>query len=444
MINRTVFYLISFLLLFPAFAAGQDSGSDTLSLDEAINRALEENHSIIISRNLADIEENSATIGNAGYLPNLSLNSSYSESVEDTRLEFTNQPGQDVNGSQSNRLNASVDLQWVLFDGFGNRYRLKSLNRGAELGNIQSRQEIELTLLQVIELYLNVSTQSQLLDVTREAVDISNQRYRRALRNYETGGGTRVDLLNAEVSLNQDSIRVVETEVSLNRAKRNLQVLLGEDPSPDIRVNDEIEINDKLSLDTLLPDALSENARLNASAIESEQAMLQLQQSRAGRYPQISTNASYSYNRLESDAGQFTFQETDGFSAGLSFSFSIFDGFRRNITIQNNQIRVKNSEEQRQLTEKEVRSDVLNVYETYAANLFLLEKQQLNVETAQLNFERTEIAFEQGQVSNTDFREAQLNLLQSRQDLISLRVQAKLSEIDLLQISGQILNRVGK
>lgn len=252
-----------------------------------------------------------------------------------------------------------------------------------------------------------------------------------------------MDLLNAEVSLNQDSIRVVETELSLNRAKRNLQVLLGEDPFSDLQVDNDIEIDDNLSLDTLLPAALSENARINASSIETELARLQLQQSRSARYPQLSTNAGYSYSRLESDAGQFIFQETDGFTAGLSLRFNIFDGFRQNIVIQNDQIRIKNSREQQQLTEKQVQSNILNTFETYTSNLFLLEKQQLNVETAELNFERTEVAFQQGQVSNTDFREAQLNLLQARQDLISQRVQAKLSEIDLLQISGQILNRVG-
>ena len=436
--------LVSLLLLTPAILAGQKSGTDTLSLNEAINRALEENHSIIISRNLAEIDENSATIGNAGYLPNLSLNSSYNESVEDTRLEFPSQPGQDVTGSRSSRFNASLDLQWVLFDGFGNRYRLQSLQRGRDLSDVQSRQEIEATLLQVIERYLEVSTQAQLLEVTREAVEISNQRYRRALENFEAGGGSRVDLLNAEVSLNQDSVRVVETEVNLNRARRNLQVLLGNDPSVNVSVEQQYELNDRLTLNTLLPSALSQNARLSASDIEAEQARLQLQQSRAERYPQISTNASYSYNHLESDAGQFTFQETEGFTAGLTFSLPIFDGFRRNIAVQNDKIRVKNSEEQRRLIEKEIRSALLNTYETYSANLFLLEKQELNVETAELNFERTELAFEQGQVTNTDFREAQLNLLQARQDLISQRVQAKISEIDLLQISGQILNRVGE
>jgi outer membrane protein TolC len=429
------------LLLFfiPVIVSAQEKSS--VSLDEAIEIALEENHSIIISRNLAEIDDNSATIGNAGYLPSLSLNSSYTETVEDTRLDFP-QPAssQDVSGSRSNRLNASLDFQWVLFDGFGNRYRLKNLKSGAELGAVQSQQEIELTLLQVIELYLNVSTQAQLLDVTEESVEISNQRYRRALRNFEAGGGSRVDLLNAEVNLNQDSIRVVETELGLNRAKRNLQVLLGSDPASDISVQEQIEITDRLSLDTLLPAAISQNTRLSASSIESERARLQLRQSRAARYPQIATNASYNYSRFESDAGQFTFQETDGFSAGLSFSFSLFDGFRRDLAIQNDKIRVKNSEEQRRLTENEVRSDVLNAYEAYSANLYLLEKQQLNVQTAELNFERTELAFEQGQVSNTDFREAQLNLLETRQNLISLQVQAKLSEIDLLQLSGQLIS----
>jgi outer membrane protein TolC len=436
-----LFSLVIGLLLAgtPLSAIAQDSTN--ITLDQAIMQALEENHSIIISRNLAKIDENSATIGNAGYLPSLSLNSSYTETIEDTRIEFPNPSNnQDVSGNRSNRIGASLDLQWVLFDGFGNRYQLQSLQAGADLSSLQSRREIELTLLQVIELYLNVSTQSQLLEVNRESVQISNQRYRRAQRNFETGGGTRVDLLNAEVSLNQDSIRVVETELSLNRAKRNLRVLLGADPTADFTVDNSMDIDERLSLDTLLPAALSQNARLSATEIESELARLQLQQSRAGAYPQISTNASYNYSRLESDAGQFTFQEANGITAGLSFSFSLFDGFRRDITIQNDKIRVKNSQEQRRLTEKEIQSEVLNAYETYTSNLYLLEKQQLNVETAELNFERTELAFEQGQVTNTDFREAQLNLLETRQDLISLRAQAKLSEIDLLQLSGQLLS----
>ncbi len=437
--NRTV-YLFVILFLTPFLAVSQNT--DELSLSEAINKALDENHSIIISRNLTEIDENSATLGNAGYLPNLSLNSSYRESIEDSRLEFVNQQGQDVEGSRSKQFNASLDLEWVLFDGFGNRYRLQSLERGRDLSEVQSRSEIEATLLEVIERYLEVSTQAQLLDVTREAVEISNERYQRAKRNFEAGGGSQVDVLNAEVNLNQDSVRVVETEVNLNRAKRNLQVLLGDNPSGDVTVQEEFELDQQLALDDLLLKSASNNASLRSAAIELDQARLQLQETQSGRYPQISTNASYNYNRLESDAGQFTFQETDGFNAGITFSFPIFDGFRRNISVQNDKIRVKNSEEQRRLTEKEIESALLNAYETYNSNLYLLEKQQLNVETAELNFERTQLAFEQGQVSNTDFREAQLNLLETRQALISQRVEAKLSEIELLQISGQILNRL--
>jgi outer membrane protein TolC len=437
--NRTV-YLLVILFLLPFLADAQSTAE--LSLSEAINKALDENHSIIISRNVAEIDENSVTLGNAGYLPNLSLNSSYRESIEDSRLEFANQPGQDVDGSRSSQFNASLDLEWVLFDGFGNRYRLQSLERGRDLSEVQSRSEIETTLLEVINRYLEVSTQAQLLEVTREAVEISNERYQRAKENFEAGGGSRVDVLNAEVNLNQDSVRVVETEVNLNRAKRNLQVLLGDNPSGDVSVQKEFELDQQLSLDDLLLKSASNNASLRSAAIELEQARLQLQETQSGRYPQISTNASYNYNRLESDAGQFTFQETDGFNAGITLSFPIFDGFRRNISVQNDRIRVKNSEEQRRLAEKEIESALLNAYETYNSNLFLLEKQQLNVETAELNFERTQLAFEQGQVSNTDFREAQLNLLETRQALISQRVEAKLSEIELLQISGQILNHL--
>ncbi|MFO7847344.1 MAG: TolC family protein [Balneolaceae bacterium] len=433
-----IFFVLTFGAAFTAVA--QDTGELELTLQQAVERALEENHQIIISRNLAEVDAKSATRGNAGYLPTLSLNSSYSESMEDSRFEFSGgENEQDVSGSRASNLNASVEFNWVLFDGLGNRYRFESLQATQDLSSAQTRQEIEGTLLDVITRYLDVTLQSQLLDVSEEAVEVSAQRYSRARQNYDMGGGSQVDLLNAEVDLNSDSIRVAETELALNQAKRNLLVLIGESPAQDLSADQEISLDDELSLDTLLHSALSDNSRLSATNIESERARLQLQQSRAARYPELSTQASYNYNRRSSDAGQFTFQETDGFTAGVALSFNIFDGFRRNIEIQNNEILLKNSREQYELVEKEIESALLNAYDTYTTNLLLYEKQELNIQTAEVNFDRTRLAFEQGQVSNTDFREAQLNLLEARQELISRRADAKLSEIELLRLAGKLL-----
>jgi outer membrane protein TolC len=414
--------------------------SDSLSLSQAVSRALQHNHNIIIARNQAEIDQNSATIGNAGYLPRIIANSSYSQSVENTRLNFAgNTPDTSRTGSQSNQFNASVSMQYTLFDGFGNAYRMRSLDTQAELGDVQSRLQIEGTLLQVIQRYLQVLAQDELTEINREAVAISEERYERARKQYELGGRTKVNLLNAEVALNQDSVRYVESQASLRQAKRDLLVLLGGNPSEDIDVETSVQIEKQLNLQELLQNALNNNASLVSSRLRSEQAELSLKQSRAGRYPQLNAEATYSYTRSESEANLLTFQETDGFTGGLSLNFTIFDGFRRNIDIQNARIRLKNSRQDRRLAEKQLRRDMRNAYEEYSTNLFLLDKQRLNVETAELNFSRTRQAFELGQVSNTEFREAQLNLLRAQQELVNLEINAKLSEVELLQLGGQLL-----
>jgi len=293
--------------------------------------------------------------------------------------------------------------------------------------------------LRVVRRYLQVIAQSELTEINREAVNISEERYQRALQQHQMGGRTKVNLLNAEVALNQDSVRYVESQANLRKAKRDLLVLLGSQPSNSIRVQSRIDISKKLKLHELLQSALSSNASLVSSRLQKKQAELSLKQSRSDRYPQLNAEASYSYRRSESEANLLTFQETDGFTGGVSLTFNIFDGFRRNIDIQNAEIRLKNSRQARKQAEKNLRRDLRNTYENYNTNLFLLDKQRLNVRTAELNFSRTQQAFELGQVSNTEFREAQLNLLRARQELINLKVNAKLSEVELLQLGGKLI-----
>ncbi|MDZ7681935.1 MAG: TolC family protein [Fodinibius sp.] len=449
--NNTITLSLLLLLISTTIAAAQPGSmqpdslqGDSLSLSQAVSQALQHNHNIIIARNQAQIDQNNATIGNAGYLPRIVANSSYSQTVENTRLNFAgNTPDTSRSGSRSNQFNAGVSMQYTLFDGFGNAYRMRSLDTQAELGDAQSRLQIEGTLLQVVQRYLQVLARDKLTKINREAVTISQERYERARQQYQLGGRTKVNLLNAEVALNQDSIRYVQSQASLHQAKRELLVLLGSNPSENISVESSVEIDKELELQKLLQGALNNNASLISSQLRSKQAKLSLQQSRAGRYPQLNAEASYNYNRSESEANLLTFQETDGFTGGLSLNFTIFDGFRRNIDIQNAQIQLKNSRQERRLAEKQLRRDMRNAYEEYSTNLFLLKKQRLNVQTAELNFSRTRQAFELGQVSNTEFREAQLNLLRAQQELVNLEIDAKLSEVELRQLGGQLLESTG-
>ena len=81
-----------------------------------------------------------------------------------------------------------------------------------------------------------------------------------------------------------------------------------------------------------------------------------------------------------------------------------------------------------------------NTYESYNNALFVLEAQTRNVATNYNNFERTQERYKLGQVSSIEFRQAQINLLNSKTAMNNAKYDAKLIELDLLQLAGELLN----
>ncbi len=349
MITLCSFFVISGLL------TAQESPiipNEVITLQKAISIALEKNHSITIANNNAEINSNNATIGNAGLLPTVSASGSYSGSVTDAEIRQPGQATQTVNGANSNTLAGSISAGYLLFDGFGNYYRFQSLKSLEEQAGVQARLQIEGTLLQVISLYLGVVTQKQSLEISKEAIARSLERYSRVSKRFELGNASRLDLLSAQVDLNADSVSYIQAANQLLNAKRNLLIELGAEPDELIQVVYDIDLNASLLLEELLPASLNNNASLVLSKLSAENALLGIKQNRSGRFPKISLNGSYDYFKNESDASQFEYQKFTGFSGGISVSLNLFNGFKQETQIQNAQVQLKNNEDSLVLAQK--------------------------------------------------------------------------------------------
>ena len=67
--------------------------------------------------------------------------------------------------------------------------------------------------------------------------------------------------------------------------------------------------------------------------------------------------------------------------------------------------------------------------------------QKLSVKTAQLNFDLTVEKYKLGQVINTQFREAQFNLIMSKNNYNNSTFNARLAELEIIKLSGLLLNQ---
>ena len=83
--------------------------------------------------------------------------------------------------------------------------------------------------------------------------------------------------------------------------------------------------------------------------------------------------------------------------------------------------------------------EVTSAYESYRNSLLVMDLEQKYLEAAELNFKRTRELYNLGQVTTTQFREAQLNLIRSRSNVATARYEARLKEIELLRLTGQLL-----
>ena len=87
-----------------------------------------------------------------------------------------------------------------------------------------------------------------------------------------------------------------------------------------------------------------------------------------------------------------------------------------------------------------VERDFNNAWDDYQNKLVIFQVQEDNIRTSQNNFDRTEEKFKIGQVTSIEFRQAQLNLLNAELSRNQAKYDAKLAELTLLQLSGELLN----
>jgi len=420
-------------VLFLTCSFSLASAQELLTFKDAIAMAMQKNHRIEIARNDAQIAENNVHIGNAGLLPRIDV--SAGSNYQDSKL---NTPaGELAEGSTLNT--AQVQARYTLFDGFGNIYRFKRLQALGEIGRLQARSQIENTLVQVSGAYYAAALSFDNLEIAKELLSISRERLERAKKKSLFGQANTIQVLAAKVDLNADSVTVTQAIFHWDEAKRNLNVLLSRDVNADFVIDSRIEFPQEIELATVRNAALEQNAAFLISQHLHKQSNYDVNIARSARLPQVDFTTSYGYNRTDSELRIALNEPNKVFRAGATISLNLFDGFRTSKQIQNAKLELEN----RKIAEKEARlqleRDVANGYEAYRNARLVLSLEEQNLKSAQLNFKRTQELFNLGQVTTTQFREAQLNLIRAKNNISSAKFSAKLDEIELLRLSGTLI-----
>lgn len=410
----------------------------TLTLEEAVQIGLENNYGLQISRNLQIEAENNRSLGNAGFLPMVDLTGSRTESIDDSEFRSADGTGSTNEGARSTNTNASLNLNWTVFDGLTSFARYDRLGLLKEISDEQLRFDMEYMVSQIALSFFNVIRISEQMKVLENNIDVSLERIEIEETKVDLGSGSEYDLLQARSDLNADRAAFIRERNQLNEAKITLNELLSRDPRTDFEVTTEIDVNRFLPEEELFDQLMKENAELAIARFENEVSQLEIREVQGERYPQISLTSGYSFNRSENDGGFFQFNETTGFSVGVTARVNIFNGFNLNRRVQNAQIRKKNAELNLEAQKLRLESDFQAIYRTYQNSIELVDLEEDNLANAEETLDIALERFRLGSISSLEFREAQRTFLAAENRLINAKFEAKVAETELLQLTGEL------
>lgn len=439
---------LGFLLFFISFIVS----AQQLTKQEAIRLTLENNFGILIAANTIEVAKNNKGIFNSGYLPALTANAGANYQSATTNTSFqgaidpnTGQPRNDIEikDAETQRFNAGLNLNYTLFDGLGRFYNFKRLKEQYNLTELQARETIENTILQLFSVYYEVAKLSENLEILKETLRISRERVSRSNFQFEYGQNTKLNVLNAQVDVANDSINLLNTRQQLANAKRDLNVILNEDIEKKFEVDTMLKFIPKIRLDEYVAKSTENNVKLLKNESTMRISDYDIKVSKSGYLPSVGLTGSYGWNENRNPPSTFfpgNVSDTYTMAAGINLTWNLFDGGTTITRVKNAKIALDNQEILKNQVAKEIERDIANALGNYRNRLNIYKIQQQNVITSQNNFERSQERFKLGQITSIEFRQAQINLILAETNKNSAKYDAKIAELQLLQLTGQLLN----
>ncbi len=429
------------LILILVLTAYQGFSQDSLDSDQLLSEVLKNAFGLRIAELNVSIAETQNDIGNAGLLPSLNVSAGGTYSNNNAELTIIGQPQPiEVSGAEATQLNAGLNLNYTLFNGFSGKNTLKRLQVQEDLADVNKRTQVELVIANSLSAYYSAAGLQRSLKAAKQSLEISRERMERAQLKYEYGGQSKLEYLSAQVDYSNDSVAYLNASLALNQAKRQLNYLMAkEEQNTDFVLSEAVFFSDMADISELKSrskenSSIIRNAKMNLLLAEQD-----LKIARSSYYPRIDINAGYNYVNSENEAGVLSQQITFGLNTGVSLSYNLFAANRRKINAEVAQLRLQSQMIQEEDARLQTNRDLENAWDIYQTRKSLVEIEANNLKTAELNFQRADELYRLGGITNVQFRDAQLNLLRSRIRSIQTRYDLKLAEIEILRISGELM-----
>ncbi|HLA54962.1 MAG TPA: TolC family protein [Flavobacterium sp.] len=409
-----------------------------LTVEDAVKIALKNNYDIRIASNDLKVDQQNVSLANAGILPRVDANIVDSNGIQTTSQTRSDGTKTSLDNAKNNSLNYGVTLGWTVFDGFRMFARYDQLKALEKLGDAEMKLVILTKVGDVMNTYYNLVQQKQQLDALDSTIVISQQRVNTAQNRFTIGKAAKLEVLNAQVDLNTDTTNLLRQKELYANTKTQLNEIMARDVKTDFTVVDSVAVDSNLLLPELTTLAEKQNPQLQAQIINKRVAELQLKQVKANRFPTVNVNTGYNFAESKSSLGFTSESYARGLTYGFSASMNLFNGFLQKRNEKIARLQIDNSSIAIEQQNQALNSQLTSAYQTYLTNIQLIDLEEKNEALAKQNLDITLEKYRIGTIPTLEFRTAQLNYVNAKVRYSNAQYLAKLSEIALKELAGNL------
>ncbi len=443
-IRATVFVTVLFLffLLIPSIRAQGQIQERRMSVIEAVQTALADNHEIKALQSATRAQEKDIGIARSHLLPRISFEERFLRTTNPgyafmSRLNQERIGAQDFNPDLLNRPDAINDFQSSLtveqplfmkkaYIGLS-MSRTEARAKGEEL--LRKREDIA---FQVVKACLMLSSAKEYARAVEQGVEDAREHKRVADLRYKNGLGQYADSLRAATAFMEARQKKNIADKYVSLAKRGLGLLLATTESIDV---DDSAIDLPLNDLAIYVKSAESRSDLQAARLRYENAEQNIKMAEAAYFPNIGMGGTYQFN----DHNQPFGSEGKSWQVMAFLRWDIFDGTKREYERAKAKHLAAQVHQQVSAMEKGVSYRIYEAYMNVDETQKSIDLTREALKTAEEGTRLFKLRYENGFSPLADLLSAQASLEQARAGLVDRENAYKIALATLSFESGTIL-----
>lgn len=270
------------------------SSANAITLQEAVNKALENNKEILSYKQQIKTAEFQLKVDQTLYLPTIYTQVSQSFYNQTPMTKIPNFP---VSFKQSNRdfLKFDIGFSQSLYTGGLTQAKIEASKYNLKATQSFYKEKENQIKAEVIKAYIDVFISKSLIDIYKKELEAVESIYKQQEGFFQEGIITKVDLLQSKVRLAEVKRDLQQAEGNYKIALSRLSQLIGEDLKDENFEPLNIEIKDIPSLDTLIETAYQKRKILDFYKENINQAEKVVEIEKSAFLPKVFLQGDYIY-----------------------------------------------------------------------------------------------------------------------------------------------------